>query len=909
MRELTFFLGLLVKQTKDGIFISQDKYVAKILRKFGLIEGKSTSTPIDTEKPLLKDPDGEDVDVHTYRSIIGSLMYLTSSRPDIMFAVCACAHFQVTPKASHLHAVKRIFRYLKGKPLLGLWYPKDSPFDLVAYSDSNYAGCKKQTVVATSSTEDEYDNDVTRLQALVDKKKVVITEAAIREVLRLDDAEGVDCLPNEEIFAELACMGYEKPSIKITFYKALFSSQWKFLIYTILHSMSSKCTSWNEFSLAMVSAGICLSTGEHVEKDTAAQGDDTTAQGDDAQEPSIPSPTPSTPPPQEPQDIPSTSQRSDTSKDIVMDDASNQGRIIDDLDKDDAVALIDDREEDKKEEEAKVVEDDKEDEPSKVQEVVDVVTTAKLITEVVTAASETVTAASTIISSTEPQVPAAIMTAALVRVAAASTRRRKGVVIRDPEEESTTIIHAVTKSKDKGKGIMVEEPKPLKKKQQVEMDEEYARKFDYFKGMSYDDICPIFEAKFNSNVDFLIKTKKQMEEESKALQSINETPAQKAAKRRKLNKEVEDLKRHMEILPDEDDDIYTEATPLARKTRWTGSSLKESKDCTWLSKVRLRVEEESEMSLELLRGAQPFTDLKMVRKINYATFKASCFAYGLLNDDKEWTHAIIEIIESVHNDRGKFCFIHKPGGTGKTFLYKNIITRLRLEQMIVLAVASSGIASLLLLAGRIAHSRFVIPLELMENITCGGDFRQILPVIPNAKRPEVIQACINQLELWKYCKVFTLTHSMRVNKYACNGEINNQKQDFNRWVLAVGDGKLPAKKKSKDKPTWIEILEEFLIKSWTSLIEQIVTKTYPDFTSRQSDDEYLTEKAILTPRNDVVDAINENMFKKLGGAHVTYNSTDGICKASTDTADQYDLYPIEFLNSLNFLGMPPMPST
>nr|GEX26137.1 putative ribonuclease H-like domain-containing protein [Tanacetum cinerariifolium] len=179
MGELTFFLGLQVKQKKDGIFISQDKYVAEILRKFRLTGGKSTSTPIDTQKPLLKVPDGEDVDVHTYISMIGSLMYLTSSRPDIMFAVCACARFQVTPKASHLQAVNRIFRYLKGKPHLGLWYLKDSPFDLVAYSDSDYAGAsldrksttrgcqflgcrliswqfKKQTIMATSSTEAEY---------------------------------------------------------------------------------------------------------------------------------------------------------------------------------------------------------------------------------------------------------------------------------------------------------------------------------------------------------------------------------------------------------------------------------------------------------------------------------------------------------------------------------------------------------------------------------------------------------------------------------------------------------------------------------------------------------------------------------------------------------------------------------
>nr|GEW95905.1 copia protein [Tanacetum cinerariifolium] len=205
--ELTFFLDLQLKQNQDGIFISHDKYVAKILRKFGLTDGKSASTLIDTEKPLLKDPDGGDVDVHTYRSPIGSLMYLTLSRPDIMFSICACARFQVTPKDSHLHAVKRIFRYLKGKPHLGLWYPKDSPFNLVAYSDTDYAGasfdksttigfqflrcrlislqCKKQTVVAISSTETD-----------------------------------IDCLPNAEIFAELERMGYEKPSTKLTFYKA-----------------------------------------------------------------------------------------------------------------------------------------------------------------------------------------------------------------------------------------------------------------------------------------------------------------------------------------------------------------------------------------------------------------------------------------------------------------------------------------------------------------------------------------------------------------------------------------------------------------------------------------------------------------------------------------------------------------
>ncbi|GJX94099.1 putative ribonuclease H-like domain-containing protein [Tanacetum coccineum] len=179
MGELTFFLGLQVKQKEDGIFISQDKYVTEILKKFGFTDVKTASTPMETQKALLKDEDGEEVDVHLYRSMIGSLMHLTSSRPDIMFVVYACARYQVNLKVSHLYNLKRIFRYLKGQPKLGLWYPKDSTFDLVAYTDSDYAGssldrksttrgcqflrcrliswqCKKQTVVTNSITEADY---------------------------------------------------------------------------------------------------------------------------------------------------------------------------------------------------------------------------------------------------------------------------------------------------------------------------------------------------------------------------------------------------------------------------------------------------------------------------------------------------------------------------------------------------------------------------------------------------------------------------------------------------------------------------------------------------------------------------------------------------------------------------------
>nr|GEW21756.1 hypothetical protein [Tanacetum cinerariifolium] len=209
---------------------------------------KSASTPIETEKPLLKDPDGEDVDVH-------------------------------------------IYRYLKGKLHLGLWYPKDSPFNLVAYSDSDYAGASLDRKSTTGGSMDSKSvaglwyalvvnpaiyvscikqfwatatlkkvNDVVQIRALIDGNKVVVIEDVIRQDLHLDDADGVECLPNEEIFAKLARMRYEKPPPKLTFYKAFFSTQWKFLTHTLVQCVSAKRTTWNKFSYSMASAVICLAT-------------------------------------------------------------------------------------------------------------------------------------------------------------------------------------------------------------------------------------------------------------------------------------------------------------------------------------------------------------------------------------------------------------------------------------------------------------------------------------------------------------------------------------------------------------------------------------------------------------------------------------------------------------------------
>ncbi|GKA88337.1 putative ribonuclease H-like domain-containing protein, partial [Tanacetum coccineum] len=153
MGELTFFLGLQVKQKEDGIFISQDKYVAEILKKFDFMSVKTACTPIETHKPLVKDEEAAYVDVHLYRPMIGSLMYLTTSRPDIMFAACACSRFQVTPKTSHLHAVKRIFSDYGGANLDRKSTTGGCQFlghRLILWQ------CKKQTIMAISTTEDEY---------------------------------------------------------------------------------------------------------------------------------------------------------------------------------------------------------------------------------------------------------------------------------------------------------------------------------------------------------------------------------------------------------------------------------------------------------------------------------------------------------------------------------------------------------------------------------------------------------------------------------------------------------------------------------------------------------------------------------------------------------------------------------
>nr|GEY57302.1 hypothetical protein [Tanacetum cinerariifolium] len=154
MGEMKFFLGLQVNQFSNGIFINQSKYILDILKRFGMKSCDTVPTPMVEQAKLKLDLVGKPVDHTNYRSMIGSLMYVTSSRPDIMFATCMCARYQANPNEHHVSVVKRIFRYLKGTINLGLWYSKDSGFDLTVYSDADHTGChldrKKSEYVAVS---------------------------------------------------------------------------------------------------------------------------------------------------------------------------------------------------------------------------------------------------------------------------------------------------------------------------------------------------------------------------------------------------------------------------------------------------------------------------------------------------------------------------------------------------------------------------------------------------------------------------------------------------------------------------------------------------------------------------------------------------------------------------------------
>nr|XP_023883470.1 uncharacterized protein LOC111995771 [Quercus suber] len=462
------------------------------------------------------------------------------------------------------------------------------------------------------------------------------------------------------------------------------------------------------------------------------------------------------------------------------------------------------------------------------------------------------------------------------------------------------------------------------------------------------------------------------------------------------------------------------------------------------------------MLLNVVKGARSFEEIRTIDHVVYPTYKAACYAHGLLDDDKEWDdaikeasnwasgrqlrelfttlllfcevtdphalwmanwellsddilyrqkrllmydnlhlteeqiqdHALFEIEqilvksgrslkefdgikypnvstirennnrllqEELDFDSGGLYFVYGHGGTGKTYLWKTLIACLRSQGKIVLAVASSGIAALLLPGGRTAHSRFQIPIIVTEESTCGikqgthaaelmtkvsliiwdeapmahrncfeavdrslrdllrftdinsadktfggktvvlgGDFRQILPVIAKGHREDIVDASVNRSYLWNFCKVFVLTQNMRLQQP--NADSNN----FAEWILKLGNGELG----EVDSQSNIVIPSDLLIDVGDDPIQSIVTATYPNLHSNYADGKYLEERSILAPTNDVVNEINDYIIDLLASNEETYLSADSICKASRYIQNEDVLYPVEFLNSLKFPGIP-----
>nr|GEU66777.1 hypothetical protein [Tanacetum cinerariifolium] len=260
-----------------GILINQDKYVADIFKKFDFATVKTASTLIDPNKTLIKDAEAEDTVLHLYRSMIGSLMYLTASRPDIMFAVCACARdlpFDLEAFSDSDYDRASFDRKSKigGCQFLGKRTYGNAEFyqivDFLTSSTIHYALTVSPTIYASyikqlwATAKSKTVNGVKQIHAKVDGKTVVISESSVRSDLYFNDEDGITYLSNDEIFENLALMGYERVSTKLTFQKAFFSNQWKYLTHTILHCLSSKSTAWNEFSTNLASAVICLAKGE-----------------------------------------------------------------------------------------------------------------------------------------------------------------------------------------------------------------------------------------------------------------------------------------------------------------------------------------------------------------------------------------------------------------------------------------------------------------------------------------------------------------------------------------------------------------------------------------------------------------------------------------------------------------------
>ncbi|XP_019168888.1 PREDICTED: uncharacterized protein LOC109164796 [Ipomoea nil] len=320
-----------------------------------------------------------------------------------------------------------------------------------------------------------------------------------------------------------------------------------------------------------------------------------------------------------------------------------------------------------------------------------------------------------------------------------------------------------------------------------------------------------------------------------------------------------------------------------------------------------------------------------------------------------------KVMADVETEKGGMYFVYGYGGTGKTFLWKTISAVVRSKGEIVLNVASSGIASLLLPGGRTAHSRFAIPIAVNEDSTCnikqgsalaeliikckliiwdeapmmhkhyfealdrtmrnlmrfknsrsssmtfggktvvlGGDFRQILPVIPKGTRQDIVQASINSSYLWNNCQVLRLTKNLRLQ--GLTNEDDVQKLDsFAKWIADLGDGNLG---EDNGVDCNIMIPSSIVLENEVDPIRQIVESTFPEYRTGNMDESQLENRAILAPTLDIVDEVNEYMNGINQAASMTYLSCDSVCKAESNFDMQSQVHTTEFLNSLRCSGVP-----